>query len=134
MSGSRHEWVLYVRSDIERKIRDVLNVDNVQYYVHVDSGYNRREVVDVPFQRAHLTAVQRATNRSTSSVRVTLEWLYKEVKLYWSTVNFKRKRVALLGLHASKENSKLPLSEYSILVVQLPSAIVVQCTLVQFLR
>ena len=91
IAGCRHDWALYVRSNIEQQLREVLSVGGCQYYVHGDSGYNRRDVVDVPFQGAHLSGAQLAANRTTSSVRVTVEWSYKDVKLYWTVVDYKRK-------------------------------------------
>lgn len=91
MEGRRHDWALYVSSGIEQQLEDVCTVNGVQHYVHADSGYNRRRTVDVPFQGADLTAEAVAANNSTAKVRVTVEWSYQEVKLYWSTTDFKRK-------------------------------------------
>lgn len=91
LEGCRHDWALFVRSNIETQLENVCFVNGVQFYVHADSGYNRRTVIDVPFQGAHLTRAQKKANTATASVRVTVEWAYKEVKLYWTTVDFKRK-------------------------------------------
>lgn len=65
-------------------------MDGEQYYVHADRGYNGWDVVDVPLQSAKLTAGKRRADKITSSVRVTVEWSYKEVKFYWTVVYFKR--------------------------------------------
>lgn len=91
MEGRRHDWALYLRSGIEDQLDDVCFIDGVQYYIHGDSGYNRRITVDVPFQGANLPVAMRAANEATAAVRVTVEWTYMEVKLYWTTVDFKRK-------------------------------------------
>lgn len=91
LEGCRHDWALYVNSGIEPQLEEMMLHDGVQYFIHGDSGYNERVFMDVPFSSANLTPAQRAANMSTASVRVTVEWMYKEVKLYWSTVDFKRK-------------------------------------------
>lgn len=91
MEGRRHDWALYVESDIERQLREVCLLGGEQYYIHADSGYNRRDVIDVPFQGANICPAARAANESTARARVTVEWCYKEIKLYWTTVDFKRK-------------------------------------------
>lgn len=63
----------------------------MQHYGHADSGYNRLPVVDVPFQGNNLSAQQLEVNKKTASVRMRVEWSYQEVKLYSSSVDFKRK-------------------------------------------
>lgn len=59
--------------------------------MHVDGGYNRRPVVDVPFHGVNLSVKQLEVNKKTASVRVTVECSYQEVKLNWSSFAFKRK-------------------------------------------
>eukprot|EP00171_Calliarthron_tuberculosum_P004888 IDg4888t1 len=58
---------------------------------YTDSGYNARAFLEVPFQGASLSNPQTAFNTSMSGARVTVEWMYMEVKLYWTSVDFKRK-------------------------------------------
>lgn len=91
LEGCRHDWALYVNSGIDEQFGDMMFLDGVQYFIHGDSGYNERAFLDIPFSGAHLTPVQKAANKETATVRVTVEWMYKEVKLYWTTVDFKRK-------------------------------------------
>eukprot|EP00171_Calliarthron_tuberculosum_P005862 IDg5862t1 len=62
MEGRCHDWTLYVRSGVEDKL-----------------------------EGSNLSAGQRAFNIAISKVRVTEEWIFKEVKLYWMLVDFKRK-------------------------------------------
>ena len=91
MAGSRHDWALYVASDMDEQLQEVCYVNGVQYYFHGDTGYNRRHYLDVPFAGGNLSPAQRAANKSTGAARVTVEWMYKEIKLYWTTSDFKRK-------------------------------------------
>ena len=46
--------------------------------------------LQVPFQGSHLTSTQKAY-KAMSRSQVTVEWAFKEVKLFRSTVDFKRK-------------------------------------------
>lgn len=45
----------------------------------------------VPFEGSILNTAQVAFNEAISKVRVTVESVFKEVKMYFSTVDFKRK-------------------------------------------
>ena len=47
--------------------------------------------MEVPIQFSHLWNAQKALNTAMSPARVTFEWTFKEVKQYWSNVDFKRK-------------------------------------------
>ena len=66
-------------------------VNGIQYCLYVDSGYSLRTFREVPFQGSNLTPSQRALKVEMSRARVTVEWAFEEVKLYWTTVDFKRK-------------------------------------------
>lgn len=63
----------------------------LQCFLHSDSGYNARHYLDLPFVGAMLSAQQLAVNSSSGSLRVTVKWMYKEIKLYWFTMDFKNK-------------------------------------------
>ena len=91
LEGRRHDWTLYIRSGIEEQLPSALLVDGKQYCIYGDSGYNRRIFLEVPFQGSSLSSAQKAFNAGMSSVRVTVEWMFKEIKIYWSSVDFKRK-------------------------------------------
>lgn len=82
MAGCRHDWALYLDSDIDEQLEAVWPMEREEYYVHLDTGYNCRHCLGVPFSRASLTAAQRAANLVTGGVQVTAEWMYKETRLY----------------------------------------------------
>lgn len=73
MEGIRHDWTLYVCSNIKNQLENVCFVDGDKYYVHVDCGYKLRSVVDVPFQGEKLSAAASSANYHLNSVRVTAE-------------------------------------------------------------
>ena len=62
-----------------------------QYCIYGDSRYNQRRFLEVPYQGSNLSAPHDAFNSAMSRERVTVEWYFKEVKLYWSTMDYKRK-------------------------------------------
>jgi hypothetical protein len=111
MEGRRHDWTLYIRSGIDAQLRDCLLADGRQYYIYGDSGYCRRSYLQVPFAGSQLTSAEETFNKAMSTCRISVEWIFKEIKLYWTTVDFKRKmrireftcRCALYLQHASHE-------------------------------
>ena len=52
---------------------------------------NRRWFMEIPFQGSNLTVQQVAFNKAKSFAPITVEWIFKEVKLYFRTVDYKRK-------------------------------------------
>lgn len=91
MVGCQHDGELYLSSEMDVQLDAVCLNDSKQCYVHGDTGYNRRHFLDVLFSGASLSAAQRATNLATGGVRVTVKWMYQEVKLYCSISYFNRK-------------------------------------------
>ena len=47
--------------------------------------------MEVPFQGSNLNANQRAFNTSMSKSRITVEWIFKEIKMYLPVLDNKRK-------------------------------------------
>lgn len=91
MEGRRHDLALYKKSDTEESLRGVYFANWKRYYFSAKGGYNRRDVVDVPFQEYNVSQAAQRENRKNKSVRLSVEWSYMEVKLYWKTVDFKRR-------------------------------------------
>lgn len=91
LEGRRHDWTLYVRSCLDQQLENSMNVAGVTYCLYGDSGYNWREFMEVPFTGAALNDNQAAFNKAMALARVTVEWMFKEIKQYWTTVDFKRK-------------------------------------------
>ena len=69
----------------------VLSGEGKQYCIYGDSGYNQRWFIDVPFQGSNIFPAQCAFNKAMSSVRISVDWIFKEVKLQFSAIDFKRK-------------------------------------------
>eukprot|EP00171_Calliarthron_tuberculosum_P004409 IDg4409t1 len=73
------------------QLEECMLVDGTQFCIYGDSGYNWREYMEVPFQGAHLGEDARAFNTAMAMSRVTVEWMFKEIKLFWTLMDFKRK-------------------------------------------
>ena len=91
LEGRCHDWALYIRSELDELLPSVLEVDVVCYCIYGDSGYNPRWFMEVPFQGATLSTAQLAFNKAMASVRISVEWVFKEIKMHFVTVDFKRK-------------------------------------------
>ena len=91
----KHDWFMYVSSNMDEQLEASLFVDENWYCIYGDSGYNERERLEVPMQRTNLEPWQGAYNQAMSAARVTVEWMYMEVKLHSTTIDFKRKMKVL---------------------------------------
>jgi nuclease HARBI1 len=91
IEGRRHDWTLYCRSGIDSQLEEKLMVNGIQFCIYGDSGYNLRPYMEVPYQGSNLSEEQKSLNKAMSAIRITVEWIFKEVKQYWSTMDYKRK-------------------------------------------
>lgn len=91
LEGRRHDWTLYARSELDTQLQASLRDGALQYCIYGDSGYNSREYLEVPFQGAHLGEDAIAFNAAMATSRVTVEWMFKEIKQFWTLLDFKRK-------------------------------------------
>lgn len=91
MEGRRHDWTLYMNSGLERSLPHLMNVNNEMYCIYGDSGYSARWFLYIPFSGSNICESRRKFNEYMSKSRVTVEWYFKEVKLYWTILDFKRK-------------------------------------------
>lgn len=91
LEGRRHNRKLCMRGGIDEQRINECDAGGVTYYVHSNCGCNYEDNIDVPFQDAHITAAPVMCNNEIALVRLTVQWSYIEVKLYWTTVDFNRK-------------------------------------------
>lgn len=76
MDGMREETIL---------------VDGTQYFIYDYSGYNSCEYRSIPFQGSPVKSDQAAFNQFMSSARITLQWMFMELKSHWNMIDFPRK-------------------------------------------
>lgn len=95
VEGRHHHWTLRIRMGLERTFLYVLQIYGTRFSIYGDSGYSRRWFLEVPFQGATLTAEQGAFNTEMVETRITVEWFFKEIKMYFATVDFKRRFICV---------------------------------------
>ena len=87
--GRRNNWTFSVQRELYRQLSSVLDVEENQYCLYADSGYSVPIHLEVLFQGDNIPDVQRLHNTATSSGRVRVEFISKEIKLFWTTVDTK---------------------------------------------
>lgn len=86
--GRRHYLTLLSSSNWELILQEKLTADRKQFYVYGDSYYNIRPWIHVPILPAVPTENEREFNRTMSSFQVAVENSFKELKQFWTTLNF----------------------------------------------
>ena len=89
--GRRHDWYMYMQSGLDEILAVALDYAGTRYCIYGDPGYNNRWFLETPFQGSNISPEQQTFNTAMSSIRITVEWAFKEVKLYWTSLDFKRK-------------------------------------------
>lgn len=82
VEGTRHDWTLYTKSEMDWKLEDAFLVNEIQMCIYSGSGYNFCVYLEVTFQGASISEEMAALNSAMSTVRVCVEWLFMEVKLH----------------------------------------------------
>jgi nuclease HARBI1 len=93
VEGRRHDMHLFRQSGIEDDLQRALVVGGRQYYIYGDPAYVLRPYLQVGYHGTDLTIEQKAFNASMSSVRISVEWAFKDVKKYFTHLAFPRKLV-----------------------------------------
>ena len=76
---------------MEDQLEEVCYASGLQYFLHRGSWYGRRAYSETPFGSSNLSSGQSEANRSASVVRVTVEWVYREVKFKLTVADFNLK-------------------------------------------
>lgn len=87
----RQDWFLYHCSGIESIQQQILLIDGAQYEVYGNSRYTWNTFIEVPFQRSNLYNNQKTFNTSMAELCVTVDWIFKEVQMYFPVVDTKRR-------------------------------------------
>ena len=79
VEGRRHDMTLFQMSGLETKVLD-LQISNKQYCIAGDSGYVLREFLVTPYTGTQLSDEQRLFNKTLSSARIAVEWVFGNIK------------------------------------------------------
>jgi nuclease HARBI1 len=88
IEGRRLDWTLYCRSGIELQFEENMIINGIQYCIYGDSRYHLRPFMEAPYEGSNLSEEQKYLNKAMSASRITVEWNFKEVKQYWSTMDY----------------------------------------------
>jgi nuclease HARBI1 len=89
--GRRHDMSMYSESGIDTMLANSLLIQNQQYYIYGDSAYALRPYLQVAFRGADISPEQLEFNTSMNTVRTAVEWMFKDIKQYFTHVAFSRK-------------------------------------------
>ena len=91
IEGRRHDWTLYLQSGLETTLGQLLEFERKCFVICGNSGYSARYFLYIPFRRSNLSDAQKAFNTAMAKSRVTVEWYFREVKRYWTLIDYRRK-------------------------------------------
>lgn len=91
IEGRRHDMTVLRWSPIEEKLADALLMYAVQYYLYEDPMYILRPYLQVGFKGAALTEKQVEFYKVIAMVHIAVQWAFKDVKNYFTTMGFSRK-------------------------------------------
>jgi nuclease HARBI1 len=91
VEGRRHDMAIFSESGIEEDLAASLHIDGIQYCIYGHSAYVLRECLMVGFDGTGITPEQAAFNKAMSRSRVTVEWIFKDIKNYWNHAAYPRK-------------------------------------------
>jgi hypothetical protein len=91
MEGRRHDMTMYTESGIDAMLASSLFIQNQQYYLYGDSAYALRPYLQLAFRGAEVSPEQHEFNVSMNTARTAVEWMFKDIKQYFTHVAFARK-------------------------------------------
>ena len=91
VEGRRHDMTLYRRSTMEELLQNSLWTGGKQYCIYGDAAYSLRPWLQVGFPNTFANDQEKLHNTGMSAVREAVEWNYKEIKLYFTSQDMKRK-------------------------------------------
>lgn len=90
VEGRRHDLTLFRSSGWNTVLEESLSTPTRQFYIYGDQAYILRPWVMKPFG-GNVTVEQAAFNAQMSSLRVSVEHTYKDLKQMWTSQDFSRK-------------------------------------------
>jgi DDE superfamily endonuclease len=104
--GRRHDMAMFSESGIEEDLPASLHIDRIQYCIYGDIAYVLREYLMVGFDGTGISPERVTFNKAMSRSRVTVEWIFKDIKKYWNHAATRQSsRCAILLLGSCMEQS-----------------------------
>ena len=91
IEGKRHDAAVLAQSGFLNQLQQhSIAPDGRILCIYGDSAYPLRPQLQAPFREPGLTAQQKEFNKSMSQVRVSVEWVFKEIVNYFKFMDFKK--------------------------------------------
>lgn len=88
--GRRSDINVYRQRRLGKSLRDTLVLDEEQYYIFGDAAFVLRPRLRVVFKRVFATGDEMNFNPAMNSAYATVEWVYKDTKQQFTTMNYRR--------------------------------------------
>ena len=90
MEGNRHDSGMLADSGILQNLQQYFHSPNGQQLrIYGDMAYPLRLHLQTPFRGLNLTPAERAYNKSMSSIRIAVEWVFSEILEYFRSMDFR---------------------------------------------
>lgn len=89
--GRRQDRTFYILGNKDQQLHDEMNVNDIHCHIHGNARYYGKVYNAVPFSRAFLVAPQQSAKTCIARDWVLVEWIYREIKLFWCSTDYKRK-------------------------------------------
>ena len=91
VEGKRHDAGILRMSGLPDALEEHSNTpDGESLCIYGDPAYPLRRHIQAPYQHANLTEEEVDFNRSMSSVRVAVEWVFGDIVNYFKFLDFKK--------------------------------------------
>lgn len=91
MEGKRHDSGMLRESNLlQRLIPNSIGFNNRILCIYRDPAYPLRQRLQAPFLNGILTPQQAVYNKSMSQVRVSVEWLFRDIIDWFKFLDFKK--------------------------------------------
>ena len=92
IAGSRHDSFLLGQSNVIQQLRQIMPTDDrgiPAFQLYGDPAYPQSGVLFGGFQNVRPNTIEAAWNTEMSKVREVVEWLFKEIIVQWSFLDYK---------------------------------------------
>lgn len=85
--GRPYDVLIFGRNGLHPELTSFININCKQYVVFADSGYYKRIYMVCRYSGTKLRPAQKAFNTGMPRNRVTMEYMFKSVKLIWTMMD-----------------------------------------------
>ena len=90
IKGRRHDSGMLADSNILPALVRICNrPNNTPLCIYGDRAYSLRDRLQTPFRGVHVTQQQKDYNKAMSKCKIEVEWVFGEIKTYFSFLDFK---------------------------------------------